>query len=262
LSERRNLISWNSEMWPEFTPIVFAHRGDSAHAPENTISAFTMAAEKGATAIELDVNLSADKQVVVIHDSSVERTTNGSGKVRSMPYGVLKELDAGEKFSGQYRGEHIPTLNEVFETLGKRIFINVELKDFVAPDDELVPRVVALVKEFGLQNSVMFSSFFPSNLLRAKKLLPEVPCGLLALGDILGWQARTFGYRRKEYAAFHPNLKNVTFGLVNRVHAAGKRVHVYTVNDVEDIKRLVGIGVDGIFTDDPGQALKVLGKSS
>ena len=249
-------------MWPEFTPIIFAHRGDSAHAPENTITAFEMAAKKGATAIELDVNLSADKQVVVIHDSTVDRTTNGRGKVRSMPYNALRELDAGEKFSQQYRGEHIPTLNEVFETLGKQIFINVELKDYAAPDDELVPNVVALVQEYGLQDSVMFSSFFPNNLLRAKRLLPEVSCGLLALGDILGWPARTFGYLRKEYAAFHPNLRNVTFDLVNRVHAAGKRVHVYTVNNVDDIKRLVGIGVDGMFTDDPGQALQVLGKGT
>lgn len=249
-------------MWPEFFPIIFAHRGDSAHAPENTISAFKMAAEKGATAIELDVNLSADKQVVVIHDSTVDRTTDGQGKVRSLSYAALKEFDAGGKYSEKFRGEHIPTLNEVFEIMGKRIFINVELKDYVALDDDLVPNVVELVKKHGLQDSVMFSSFFQANLLTARKLLPAVPCGLLALGNFLGWPARTFAYRRKDYAAFHPNLHNVTFDMVNRVHAAGKRVHVYTVNHVEDIKRLVGFGVDGMFTDDPAQALKVLGKGS
>lgn len=249
-------------MWPEFSPIIFAHRGDSAHAPENTISAFKMAAEKGATAIELDVNLSADKQVVVIHDSSVNRTTNGQGKVRSLPYASIRELDAGERFSEQYRGEHIPTLSEVFETMGKRIFINVELKDYVTPSDELVPSVAALVKKHGLQESVMFSSFFQNNLLKVKRLLPEVPCGLLALGNFLGWPARTFSYLRKEYSAFHPNLQNVTLDLVKRVHASGKRVHVYTVNHAEDIKRLVDFGVDGIFTDDPAHALKVLGKGT
>lgn len=249
-------------MWPEFFPIIFAHRGDSGHAPENTISAFKMAAEKGATAIELDVNLTADKQVVVIHDPTVDRTTDGKGKVRSLPYAALRDFDAGVKFSDQYRGEHIPTLNEVFETLGRQIFINVELKDYNAPDDKLVPSVAELVKKHGLQDSVMFSSFFQANLLKARRLLPEVPCGLLALGDFLGWPARTFGYRRREYAAFHPNLRNVTIDLVNRVHAAGKRVHVYTVNHVEDIKRMVGFGVDGLFTDDPGQALRILGKGT
>jgi glycerophosphoryl diester phosphodiesterase len=249
-------------MWPEISPIVFAHRGDCAHAPENTLAAFKMAADKGATAIELDVNLSSDKQVIVIHDASVDRTTNGNGNVRSLPLAALRDLDAGAWFNEQFRGEHIPTLEEVFATLGKRIFINVELKDFVAPGDDLVPNVVELVKKFGLQETVMFSSFYQRNLLIAKRLLPEVSCGLLALPGFLGWPARTFGYRRKEYQAFHPNSKNVTLGLVNRAHAAGKRVHVYTVNDVEELKRLVGIGVDGIFTDDPAQALKVLGKGT
>ncbi len=249
-------------MWPEFFPLVFAHRGDCAHAPENTLAAFKMAADKGAPAIELDVNLSVDKQVVVIHDSAVDRTTNGHGNVRSLPLAALRDLDAGAWFSEQFRGERIPTLEEVFATLGKRIFINVELQDYVAPNDNLVPNVAALVKKFGLQESVMFSSFYQRNLLTAKRLLPEVPCGLLALGNYLGWPARTWGYRRKEFAAFHPNLRNVTPGLVNRAHAAGKRVHVYTVNNVEDIKRLVGLGVDGIFTDDPAQALKILGKGT
>lgn len=249
-------------MWPEFSPLVFAHRGDSAHAPENTISAFRMATDKGAPAIEFDVKLSSDGQVIIIHDPTVDRTTNGHGKVGSFSLAALRDLDAGAWFHEQFRGERIPTLEELFATLGKRIFMNVELTNYATPNDGLVPHVVEMVKKFGLQDSVMFSSFFPKNLLTAARLLPEVPCGLLSWTGILGWPARTFGYRRKEYQAFHPNSEDATLGLVNRVHAAGKRVHVWTVNDGTEIKRLVGLGVDGIFTDDPVQALKVLGKGT
>jgi glycerophosphoryl diester phosphodiesterase len=249
-------------MWPEISPIVFAHRGDSAHAPENTLAAFKMAADKGAPAIEFDVKLSADGHVIIIHDAGVDRTTDGHGKVSSLSLAALRDLDAGAWFSGQFRGERLPTLEEVFATLGKRIFMNVELTNYATPFDDLVPHVVELVKKFGLQKSVMFSSFFPKNLLTAARLLPEVPCGLLAWTGIIGWPARTFGFRRKEYQAFHPYLKDATLSLVTRAHAAGKRIHVWTVNDVEEIKRLVGLGVDGIFTDDPAQALKILGKGT
>jgi len=249
-------------MWPEFSPIVFAHRGDCAHAPENTMSAFKMALDKGAAAIEFDVKLSSDGHVIIIHDPTLDRTTNGHGKVSTFSLAALRDLDAGVWFSGQLRGERIPTLEELFAALGKRIFMNVELTNYTTPGDDLVPHVVELVKKFGLQDSVMFSSFFPRNLLTAARLLPEVPCGLLAWTGFIGWPARTFGYRRKEYAAFHPNSRNVTLGLVNRAHAAGKRVHVWTVNDVVETKRLVGLGVDGIFTDDPAQAMKILGKGT
>jgi glycerophosphoryl diester phosphodiesterase len=249
-------------MWPEISPIIFAHRGDCAHAPENTMSAFKMALEKGAPAIEFDVKLSADEQVIILHDPTLDRTTNGHGKIGSFSLAELQKLDAGTWFSEQFRSERLPTLEELFATLGKRIFMNVELTNYATPGDDLVPRVVELVKKFGLQESVMFSSFFPNNLLTAARLLPEVPCGLLAWTGFIGWPARTFGYRRKEYKAFHPFTKDVNLGLVTRVHAAGKRVHVWTVNEVDEIKRLVGLGVDGIFTDDPAQALKIIGKGT
>ncbi len=103
-------------MWTESTsPIVIAHRGDKVHAPENTLSAFKLAAEKGADAVEFDVKLTADGQVIVLHDQTVDRTTNGSGNVAKLPLAALRELDAGAWFSGQFRDEKIPTLDDVFE---------------------------------------------------------------------------------------------------------------------------------------------------
>src|SRR5512139_1614857 len=132
-------------------PVVFAHRGASAHAPENTLAAFELALAQQADAIELDVKLSADGQVMVIHDSSVDRTTNGHGKVQDMTLAELKALDAGSFFNSQFAGEKIPTLNEVFEAMGKRTFINIELKNHRSHGEDLVETVCMLVKKHQMQ---------------------------------------------------------------------------------------------------------------
>ena len=242
-------------------PMIFAHRGASAHAPENTLAAFELALAQNADAIELDVKLSADGHVVVIHDPTVDRTTGSKGRVKDLSLAELRSLEAGRFFSEQYRGEKIPTLEEVFEAVGKRIFINVELTNYDTPRDQLVETVCMLVKKFGLQNHVMFSSFLASNLSKARAYLPEVPRGLLALNGLLGAWARSFGFAFGKYHALHPYLKDVTPEQVQRVHRLQRRVHVWTVNLAEDMRRLFHWGVDAIFTDDPQLALQVRGES-
>ena len=241
-------------------PIVFAHRGASAHAPENTIAAFELALEHGADAIELDVKLSADEKVVVIHDPAVDRTTGAHGRVKDLPLAELQALDAGSFLSEKFQGERIPTLEEVFETVGKRTFINVELTNYATPRDHLVESVCILVKKFGLQERVLFSSFLPSNLSHARRYLPDVPTGLLALDGLLGLWARSFGFAFGKDDALHPNLKNVTQQQVYFAHRLNRRVHVWTVNEEADMRRLFKWGVDGIFTDDPQLAVKVRGE--
>jgi glycerophosphoryl diester phosphodiesterase len=249
-------------MWTDIPrPAVIAHRGDRRHAPENTLAAFKLAAEKGADAIELDVKLSVDGQVVVLHDQTVDRTTNGTGNVSKLPFAVLKGLDAGTWFSEQFRGERIPSLDEVFEIFGKLLNINVELTNYATPGDDLVAKVVDLVKKHNLQNSTLFSSFLTRNLRKARLLLPEVPRGLLTMSGWLGFWGRTFSWR-SDYFALHPTLVDVNAGLINRVQATGKRIHVWTVNSEEDLMRMIGLGVDGIFTDIPGLALRLLGRSN
>jgi glycerophosphoryl diester phosphodiesterase len=238
-------------------PIVFAHRGASAHAPENTIAAFELAIAQQADAVELDVKLSADGQVIVIHDSTVDRTTNGHGKVQDMRLADLKALDAGSFFSDQFAGEKIPTLDDVFEAVGRRIFINIELKNHKSRGEDLVELVCMLVKKHQLQKHVMFSSFFPNALSKAHSYLPSVPRGLLALNGFLGVWARSFGFNFGKYDALHPNLQDFTQQEVTRVHRVNRRVHVYTVNKEEDMRRLFRWGVDGIFSDDPQLAVKV-----
>ena len=153
-------------------PVIFAHRGASAHAPENTLAAFELALAQGADGIELDVKLSADGKVVVIHDATVDRTTGAHGRVKDLSLAEMRPLNAGSFFSEKYTGEKIPTLEEVFEAVGKRTFINVELTNYNTPRDQLVETVCMLVKRFGLQKSVMFSSFFASNLSKARAYLP------------------------------------------------------------------------------------------
>lgn len=243
--------------WP--CPAVIAHRGASAHAPENTLAAFELAASQGAEALEFDVKLTGDGHVIILHDQTVDRTTNGSGDLRRMPLAAVRELDAGVRFPEKYAGERIPLLSEVLEALGKKLFLNIELTNYATPLDGLVPKVVELVAKFGLQERILFSSFFPRNLAQARKLLPGVPLGLLAWPGWMGWPARAFAFRSNIYQAFHPCLADVTPALVSRVQAAGRRIHVWTVNAEADLKRMIGCGVDGIFTDDPALACRLRG---
>jgi glycerophosphoryl diester phosphodiesterase len=239
------------------TPVIFAHRGASAHAPENTLAAFELALQQGADAIELDVKLSADGHVVVIHDPTVDRTTGAHGKVKDLSLADLRSLDAGSFFSANFQGEKIPTLEEVFEAVGRRTFINVELTNYSTPRDHLVESVCMLVKKFGLQKRVLFSSFLPGNLAAARRYLPEVPAGLLALDGLLGAWSRSFGFAFGKYDALHPNLKDATQNLIYFAHRLKHRIHVWTVNDEADLRRLFKWGVDGVFTDDPQLAVRL-----
>lgn len=238
-------------------PVIFAHRGASAHAPENTLAAFELALTQQADAIELDVKLSSDGQVVVHHDTTVDRTTNGQGRVKDMNLAELRALDAGTSFSETFHGEKIPTLDEVFESMGKRTFINVELTNYATPRDHLVETVCMLVKKHKVQKHVLFSSFFASNLAKARSYLPDVPRGLLSYPGLLGTWARSFGFVFGKYQALHPALKDMSQQQVARVHRLNRRVHTWTVNAEQDMRRLFGWRVDGIFTDDPALAARV-----
>jgi len=246
-------------MLESFTkPMVFAHRGAKKYAPENTIAAFRLAVEQGADAIELDVKLSADDQVMVIHDQTVDRTTNGKGKVNQLTHEELKQLDAGSFFHPRFSSEQIPTLDEVFESVGKKIFINVELTNYTSTGDRLVPLVAEIVKRHNVQNSVMFSSFEPENLRIITKLLPDVPVGLLADVGLKGARNRSAEFLDISPRIIHPYLTDVTPRFMARERERGRRVHVWTVNFEVSLRRLKKLGVDGVFTDDPVKALRVM----
>lgn len=240
------------------TPLLLGHRGAKNYAPENTLVAFNLALEQGADGVELDVKLSADGHVMVHHDVTVDRTTDGTGRVSELPLSALRDLDAGSFFSEKFRGEKIPTLDEVFESIGKRAFINVELTNYATPRDELVQKVCELVRRHALQERILFSSFFAGNLKKAARFLPEVPRGLLTQVSLLGSWARSFGFYFGDYAALHPFISDVTAQQVQRVHKLKRRINVWTVNTQADLRRMLAWGVDGLITDDPVLAVRVV----
>ncbi|TLN17432.1 glycerophosphodiester phosphodiesterase, partial [bacterium] len=168
-------------------PLLLAHRGASAYAPENTLAAFQLALQQGAHGVELDAKLSADGAIVVMHDASVDRTTNGSGKVKELPLAALRELDAGFHATNGYHGEKVPTLVEVLETLGKRAYVNIELTNYFSPGDRLPELAAALVAQMDLQATVIFSSFLPTNLHRVRAVLPQARVAMLVYRGTLGW---------------------------------------------------------------------------
>src|SRR4030066_1443200 len=118
-------------------PTIFAHRGSSAFAPENTVAAFKLAVQQHADAVELDAKLTSDGQVIVIHDQTVDRTTNGTGRVNRLTLVELQNLDAGSHFDATFKGEKVPSLAEVFYTIWNQIFINVEFKNYASPMEDL-----------------------------------------------------------------------------------------------------------------------------
>ena len=242
------------------SPLILCHRGAKNYAPENTLVAFKRALELGADGFELDTQLTSDGCIVVHHDKTVERTTDGHGELFKLSLVELRELDAGSSFSDKFHGEKIPTLGEVFETVGKRAFINIELKNFSTPFDNLVEKVCDVVRRHAMQKNIIFSSFLPWNLKKAARILPEVPRGLIAIKGGWGMLERSFIFAFGKYDALHPNFEDVTQQQIYLAHRLKRRVNVWTVNEEADLRRLFKWGVDGILTDDPQLAVKIRGE--
>ena len=230
-----------------------AHRGASAAAPANTLAAFEQAVELGADGIECDVHLSADGVPVVIHDFSVDATTNGSGRVASLTLAQLRELDAGSSFAPAFAGEHIPTLEEVLETAGNRLLLNIELKTISLRDDRLERAVIAQIKRHGLDdgNRVLLSSFNPLSLRRAKKIAPHIPAGLLYAPGLSLPLRRAWLAPLVPHEARHPEHTMVHASYMTWARRQGYRVNTWTVDNPDEMRRLIALGVDAIITNVP-----------
>ena len=229
---------------------IFAHRGASAHAPENTLAAFRYAQSSGADGIELDVHLSADHQVVVIHDDDVSRTTNGLGKVQELRLEELRRLDAGQ-------GEVIPTLLEVLELIGDQMLVNIELKGFSRSAASLPEKATRMVTELNLDSRVIYSSFNPMLLIQTRRCDPQAKCGLLMLPGGLSSALRLIGAAFLHPWSLHPHYSSVSQTFMNRAQHKGRAVITYTVNQPQEMRRLFNLGIQGIITDDPVQAIEV-----
>jgi glycerophosphoryl diester phosphodiesterase len=229
---------------------VIAHRGASRDAPENSLAAFRLAAEMGADAVELDARLSADGAVVVLHDQTLDRTTNGTGSVSDRSLAELKTLDAGAKFDPRFAGQRIPSLDEVFETIGGRLLINLELKNYERVFDRLAEGVIRIVRRHALERRVLLSSFNPFALRTARRLAPDVPRALLVWQGQNGWMTAALR-RLTTFEAYHPQDSMTDRATIAEQHARGRRVNVWTVNDVERMRELLLLGCDGLITDVP-----------
>ncbi|MCS6772702.1 MAG: hypothetical protein NZ693_01140 [Thermoflexales bacterium] len=228
-------------------PLVIAHRGASAHAPENTLAAFRLAMEQGADGAELDVMCCASGEVVVIHDDTVDRTTNGRGRVSALSLRALKQLDAGA-------GERIPTLSEVLtatERPGTPFLLNIELKPNAAPRDQLEAKVVDLVRQHACTERVLFSSFNPLIVRRLARLAPEVPRAILYFSGMPKLLRALVIALAGAHEFQHPDHRLVVPEHVQRLRAIGKRVNTWTVNTLEDALRVGRAGVAGIIGDSP-----------
>lgn len=221
-------------------PLLIAHRGASAAAPENTLAAFALAQAEGADGIELDVHLSADGWPVVIHDAHLERTTTGQGLVTQYSLADLRAWTAGE-------GEPIPTLDEVFAAFGPSLLYNVEIKDWGWRDRGWETAVADLITSYHLEDRVLISTFNPFSLRRARRCLPQrTPVALLR---DQGWRQYTYvlGNGRADHP--HHSLVNASYMAWARQH--NYRVHAWTVDDPHEAERLIRLGVHGIITNKP-----------
>ncbi len=240
-------------------PLIIAHRGASASAPENTLAAFQLAYDQKADGIELDVMLSADQELFVLHDEHVDRTTDGQGTVSEMSLAELKSLNAAAKFkAGWAKPEPLPLLGEVFDLVGKKMLINIELKNFKEPFNGLTQQVIALVEKAGLEETVLLSSFNPFNLQAAKRCNPKIKRGLLTEGGKRGGLLRGTLGMAFPYDALHPYFEDVDLDLMRRLHGKRKQVNPWTVDEPQDLLRLKDLGVDMIITNDPLKARQIL----
>jgi glycerophosphoryl diester phosphodiesterase len=224
--------------------INIAHRGASGTFPENTLSAFRAAADAGAVMCELDVQLTRDGQVVVIHDDKVDRTTDGAGEVAAMTLAEVRRLDAGAKFKGGApRRESIPTLDEVFDAVGGRCALNIELK---APGVEA--KAAAIMRVHRAIESSIVSSFDWNSIAAINRVDPEIRFGLLAEKKPDELLARAI--EMKAYA-INPRFDMVNAELCAAAHHANLMVLTWTVDVPQLMEFLLDAGVDGIMTNYP-----------
>ncbi len=235
--------------------IVLAHRGASGHAPENTMAAFRRAQELGADGLELDVQLSADGAVIVLHDEDVMRTSDGKGIASKMTLADLRTLDFGSWFGPGFQDERIPLLSEVVVFVASfGLWLDIELKGAPDVDPRLPAAVAELVRDRLDPARTILSSFDASAIDEAARLLPCFPRALLVERlDAAAWRqlARRSPDGTPFYAYLHPYFRSLDATRVSRAHAAGAKVDPWTLDRRAPLARMLSIGVDGIITGFP-----------
>lgn len=233
-------------------PQIFAHRGAKSVAPENTLPAFAVALEMGVDGIELDVHRSKDGRLVVIHDFSVDKTTSGAGPVAEYTAAQLAALDAGSHFDTRFAGTGVPTLEQVFDLVGDRCRINVEIKSEDLEGGPEADLLIALIRDQDLYSRVLISSFNPITLIKLRWLDPQVDLALLH-GPLPPFLLDAWTGPVIAPVAVHPHHSLVDAGYMAWARSRGCVVNTWTVNDPAEAQRLADLGVNAIMSDVPDQ---------
>lgn len=226
---------------------VIAHRGSSGTAPENTLAAFKFAIESGADFIELDVHLSKDGELIVMHDESVNRTTNGKGKIKELSLDQIKKLDAGKWFDDSFTGMVVPTLDEVFRLPDEKIKFLIEIKGTPKKYPGIEKKVADKIARYRVKNRCILQSFNLEFLKNFHTIDSTFQLHYLVVGKV--FPENIPGYIR----AVNPNFHFVTAKKISKLHKANRTIFVWTVNDERKMKKLLELGVDGIITNFPGK---------
>jgi glycerophosphoryl diester phosphodiesterase len=268
LSKQRTIPYLQSDQ----KPLVFAHRGASGRLPENTIPAFQMAADMGVDGLELDIHSTVDGVLVTAHDEELDRISDGTGLIREKTWAEVRQADAGYWFSAdndapfplRNQGYTLPSLEEMFERFG-HLRLNIDIKQ---REPSIVAPFAALIRRFGLAQNVMVGSFYDDTLAAFRQLAPDIPTSaspsevrrfiklnLVGLSRLFRTQAYAF-----QVPETHGRWRIVSPRSVRNLHKLGLHVHVWTVNDEADMRRLIEWGVDGIMSDYPGKLMQVAGR--
>jgi glycerophosphoryl diester phosphodiesterase len=239
------------ERWYHLNMLKIAHRGASAHAPENTLAAFRLAVEMGAKFVETDLQLTRDAKIVAMHDATVDRTTNGRGRVSKMSLVELRGLDAGVKFLSvdgkSYKGERVPTLDEILELARTAdVTFYLELKDVQGWGFE--QSLVGALRRADAMKRVVVISFDWEKLATVRRIEPELTAGFLCEKPSMQLIEKAVALGAKQ---FMPSADRVTPEIIAAAHEAKLLVVVWTVNEIEDMSTLTAMGVDGIISDYP-----------
>lgn len=236
----------------------YAHRGFCGKYPENTMLAFEKAIEEGVDGIENDVQLTKDGEMVIMHDETVDRTTDGKGWIKDYTLRELKELDAGGKFDPKFAGLKVPTLREYLELVKDQpIVTNIEMKTGVFEYREMEQKLADIIRVYHLEEKVLITSFNHFTIMRMKKLAPELKYGFLAYD----WRLDAGEYTQKNgIPCYHPDYHNLTWEVVEDLKAHGIEVNPYTVDDPDDIRDMMAKGVHAIITNRPDVVNEIRGK--
>ncbi len=235
--------------------LIYGHRGASGYAPENTLEAFALAAEMGADGVELDVHIAKDGELVVAHDETIDRVSDGTGLIMNMTTAEMKKLHFNRTHP-EYEKATIPTLREVFELLKPTgLKINVELKNSRILYEGLEEKVIRLAEETGMREKILYSSFNHHSILHIKEIDSSLPCGLLYDATLV----RPWAYASALHVdAIHPHFSELQIkGEVEEAHQLGIHVNTWTVNEEADIRDCLLKGTDIIISNYPDRALKI-----